>query len=242
MKAAIKAVIGSLGYDLRRKGPPPAPGLGYLDLAETQEAALKAGLGVNAYLVRSWGTEGRCDAFLDDVAALGVFKHHRPRVVEIGPGTGIHLERIIERFNPSAYEIYETSEDWRDWLVQRCFPHVKGWPADGKTLHQTKDASTDVVLSVGTFVYLPFLTAAGYWEECCRIVRPGGHVVIDFLTESCMTDDLIQHWRDSGAYYPVVHCRSYIEAFFRARNCTPIRIFHRPFAGAISECMVFRRS
>jgi hypothetical protein len=49
-----------------------------------------------------------------------------------------------------------------------------------------------------------------YFEEMARVVRSGGKVVFDIVTEECMDDETLKDWRKTGAgyqHYPALMCK-----------------------------------
>ncbi len=103
---------------------------------------------------------------------------------------------------PRCYEIYETAKDWLPHLSQ--LPNIVVRDCDGHTLSQTRDASVDLVHAHKVFVYLEFYATAGYLKEMARVVRPGGTVAFDIVTEGCLDDETVGTWaRDGTIYRPV---------------------------------------
>jgi hypothetical protein len=62
------------------------------------------------------------------------------RVLEIGPGSGRYMEKVIDALHPATYEVYETAGDWLPYL--RSLPHALIQPCDGRTLRATASGGT----------------------------------------------------------------------------------------------------
>jgi hypothetical protein len=60
-------------------------------------------IGVGEYVEQLWGIEGDADRKLARLGELGVFDPPPRRIVEIGPGTGRYMERILARSRPESY-------------------------------------------------------------------------------------------------------------------------------------------
>ena len=161
------------------------------------------------------------------------------RVCEIGPGSGRYAEKVIASLNPDVYEMYETATDW--------LPHLKTLrgavlrPADGRTLASTESASVDLVHAQKVFVYLEFPTMVSYLQEMVRVVRPGGAVAFDIVSERCLDDETLALWLDAGhtIYRPI--CRHWVVEYLGQRGLTLLGDFLTPLTGGKSDLLVFRR-
>jgi len=80
---------------------------------------------------------------MDGLAALGVFIDLIEKVCEIGPDSGRYLEKTIARCRPQHCEIYETSPEWRNWLVQQF--KVTARTCNGRDLAETESGSVGLV-------------------------------------------------------------------------------------------------
>ena len=138
-------------------------------------------------------------------------------VCEIGPGSGRFAEEIIAALSPGRYEIYETARDWLPRLSQ--LPNAVIQECDGHTLSGTADGSVDLVHAQKVFVYLEFYATAGYLEEMARVVRPGGAVAFDIVTEDCLDDATVREWVRKASFYRPVP-RAWAVEFMRRRGLT----------------------
>lgn len=212
-RAFLDRLLASRGYRL-------APtGCNYIDAGATIAAASRAGLSLCEYL-ESQETDpakrGRRDRIIQRMEDAGCFQHV-DAVTEIGAGTGMYLERVIERAHPARYEIYETAADWREFLATfvrryptRCEVHV----ADGRTLAQTADESCELVHAHGVFVYLSSIETFAYLAEMARVCRPGGHLVFDCYLDSSTTVTTINDWIRSPWRFPVITSQCLAEQFY----------------------------
>jgi hypothetical protein len=117
-------------------------------------------------------------------------------VVEIGPGTGRYLEKMLRAGHPSRYKIYETAGPWSAYLVKKYNATLQ--PTDGYSLSGTADGSADWVHAHKVFSTVPFMVTCCYWHEMARVIRPGGWAGFDVLTERCLSAEALQTWARSG--------------------------------------------
>jgi SAM-dependent methyltransferase len=109
------------------------------------------------------------------------------------------VQATVERLSPQEYEIYETAQDWLPYL--RTLPRVVVRPCDGSSLSATATGSVDLVQAHKVFVYLEFWTVAAYLAEMARVVRPGGVVAFDVITEACLQEDVVAKWRGEHSIF-----------------------------------------
>jgi phospholipid N-methyltransferase len=162
------------------------------------------------------------------------------RVCEIGPGSGRYAQHVVTALRPEAYEIYETARDWHAHL-NATIPNVVNQPADGHTLSSTTTASVDLVHAHKVFVYLPLATSLGYMEEMARVVRPGGVVAFDILTENCLDDATLKSWIEQNTTIYRMMPRQWTIDQLSHHDLTLIGSTFVPLSGAHTELLVFRR-
>lgn len=160
-------------------------------------------------------------------------------VCEIGPGSGRYAVKIIEMLHPRTYEIYESARDWIPTL--RALPNAVIRDCDGRTLAQTKDASVDLVHAQKVFVYIEFYASMGYLEEMVRVVRPGGIVAFDILTEDCLDEETVRAWVRQGSFYRPFPKDWTIE-FMQRRGLDFVGSHFSPLPPGRAELLVFRRA
>jgi hypothetical protein len=236
----LRPVLGPFGGNNK-----PRPFSEYISFNETLAAAQAAGLSVGDYIEckHLTGKQSALDQTMDGLGSLGVFGGPIERICELGPGSGRYLERITARCQPRAYEIYETSAEWRNWLVERHSVVAKS--CDGRTLAETESDSVDLVHAHKVFPGLPFLVTASYFREMARVVRRGGWAVFDIMTEACFTPEHLDAWFAADAWEwvwsPRMVARDYAVGVFAERGIGLVGSFQVPMFPAVTECMVFRK-
>ena len=219
----------------------------FIAFRETHEAAKAAGLSVGDYIDRNYvhhAGRSPTEQTIDGMVALGVFDFPLHAICEIGPGSGRYLQRTLALGHPTHFEIYETATEWRDWLVQQY--QVTAKRCDGKTLVETDSESIDLVQCHKVFPAIPVLVTASYFAEMARVVRPGGWVVFDILTEHCFTSHYLKKWFESGVWTwdwsPfLVNCE-FALSFFAERDIRLVGNFLVPLYPGVTECLVFRKT
>jgi phospholipid N-methyltransferase len=221
-------------------GSSPDPAIrSFLSARKTIAAAQKAGLPLGTYIDRTFAEPGATPDTVKAMLELADL-HECQTVCEIGPGTGRYAEEIIAALHPGTYEIYETARDWLPHL--RKLPNAVIRDCDGHTLSQTVSASVDLVHAQKVFVYLEFYATAGYLEEMARVVRPGGAVAFDIVTETCLDDKTIEAWtRPGGTIYRPIS-RVWAIEFLKRRGLTLSGSHFAPLPPGTTELLVFRRN
>lgn len=212
----------------------------YMSAEETIAAANRERLSVCDYVEKVWNQEGCTQMVIDRMSSCGAFAATNPNILEIGPGTGRYLEKVLENCNPAKYEIYEPLDDWVNWLRSK-YP-ITSHQADGETLWQTSDKSVNLVHSHGVFVYIPFLIAYGYFKEIWRVTADEGIVVFDIFSEDCFDEALIDKWLSSTYRYVCFLSKSYIVSQFAKHNFRLLTTFKNKHGAGHSEYLVFIKS
>ena len=175
----------------------------FLSARKTLGAAKHAGLSVGDYIDKTFAEPGVTAATVEAMLRLSGLQGQVDRVCEIGPGSGRYMmEKVIESLHPKTYEFYETADDWVRYL--RTFPAALGRPSDGRTLSSTATASVDLVHAQKVFVYIDFWATARYLDEMARVVRPGGTVAFDIVTEDCLDEATLAYWMEHGSIYRLI--------------------------------------
>jgi SAM-dependent methyltransferase len=222
-------------------GSSPDPAIReFLSARKTIAAAQRAGLPLGAYIDRTFAEPGATPNTVKTMLELADLHGDSQTVCEIGPGTGRYAEEVIAALHPRTYEIYETARDWLPYLSK--LPNAVIRDCDGHTLSQTASASIDLVHAHKVFVYLEFYATAGYLEEMARVVRPGGAVAFDVVTEACLDDKTIEAWTGPrGTIYRPVP-RVWTIEFFQRRGLTLSGSYFAPLPPGTTELLVFRRN
>ncbi len=239
------AVQGTLNRVLRPlnvqviKGRTTDPAVqNFISARKTMAAARAAGLSVTDYVDRTFAIAGATAETVDAMIRLaGLSSAHR--VCEIGPGTGRYSEKVIAALAPDAYEVYETAPDWLHHLAS--LPRVVIQPCDGHTLTPTASESIDLVHAHKIFVYIPFEATMGYLNEMVRVVRPGGAIAFDVLTEQCLTDDVLKLWIAEGTIFRPIP-REWLIEYLGRRGMSFPGSFVAPMTDGRTELLVFRKT
>jgi hypothetical protein len=238
----VNSVLNVVGVELTRLRRGPRPFSEYLDFQQTLAGAERAGLSVGDFIDATYNQPDATQRTIDKLAALGVFGEPIERVCEIGAGSGRYVEKTLARCQPSFYEVYETSCEWREWLG--CQYPVVVQPADGARLSKTPDRSIDLVQAHKVFSGIASMKTIRYFSEMTRVLRHGGQAVFDVVTEDCLDDDTLKSWLDSRAdydTYPAVMPRSFVIDFFTRRGFSLVGSFVFPMSPGKTEYMALRK-
>lgn len=217
MRKLIKAILRSLGYELKRAGnsthqtSSPAYKHEYIDCHVTVALAKQEKLSVCDYVEKIWDQQGAAQRVIDTMDTA-IHVRSLQTMCEIGPGPGRYMEKILSLCPGTEYVFYETSDDWSEWLAL-TYPAQRR-AADGRSLQHEPDESMDLIHAHGVFTYLPALTTIEYFLEMVRVCKKGGWIVFDFFAEDSIRGDHLATWLASPERYPVILPLSYVEAFF----------------------------
>lgn len=215
-------------------------GKGYIPAEETVNAARMRKLSVGDYLEELWHTQGSRQRVIDNLKSLRVFEKAET-ILEIGPGSGMFLEKTLDTCHPTCYQIYEIAQDWIAYLLSEYANRITAQPADGKTLSATLPESVDLAQAHGVFVYLSFLNSYSYFKELARVVKPSGFVAFDMFDEECFTNDIVEKWLMSTNDYPCFLGKEYVTTFFLKRGFVFCGDFFRVVGEGVSHYLVFQK-
>lgn len=234
LKNFLKFLLNKLGIEVTRKRKSA-----YIDAKNTIRNAKRLNKTICEYVEELWGIQGNTDMIIKRLEKIGVLKHCSD-VLEIGPGTGRYLERILKIVKPDRYHIYEIDKDWRDWLSRTY--GVISYPADGHSLSFTKDNQVGLVFAAGVFVYLNFLNSFEYFLEMIRVCKNGGYIVFDIDSDKEWDDKVIEIWLRTKERYPVILPEYRVVEFFEKRSCKLIDRFNARHGCSYSTYLVFQKS
>ncbi|MFE0425016.1 methyltransferase domain-containing protein [Streptomyces sp. NPDC058953] len=244
LKSGAKRLLGRTGFDIVRSANNLRGIDDFIPFEPTMRAARAAGLSVGDYIDEVMnGTPGATQSTVDELGALGVFAADPKTVLEIGPGSGRYLEKTLKECSPSRYEIYETADPWSDYLVETF--GVVALPTAGSSLAPTPDGSIDLVQAHKVFNTVTFLFAVRYFYEMARVTRPGGRIVFDVMTETCLDPATIGVWATEGGAghgsFPAAMPRRACVDLFATLGCTLRAGFLAPLGVGSTEVLVFEK-
>ncbi|GAC1688262.1 MAG: hypothetical protein NVS9B5_27460 [Terriglobales bacterium] len=236
----FNSILSRLGYVRKAR-----PFSDYIAFKETLKAANESGLSVGDYIENKYcpTKPTALDQTFEGMVSLGVFDARIEQVCELGPGSGRYLEKTIAHCHPAYYEIYETSSDWRNWLVSRH--NLVARTCDGKSLSATNANSIDLVQAHKLFSGIPFLSTVSYLQEMSRVVSDGGWVVFDIMTEECFRPECLHQWFNANPWEwdwsPHVMPRDFTIRLLLEKGISLVGSFQVPLFPAVTECLVFRK-
>jgi hypothetical protein len=234
-------VLSPLGVRIVRRGRAPTIGGRRLSDEHVIAEATRRGLSPGALLEELFHKTGRARDIVDRMAAAGVFAAPLRTAVEIGAGSGIYVEEVLGHGAIERYEVYELEENRARYLAG-ALP-VIAQSTDGETLRATASRSADLVHAHGVFVTLEFLTSCSYFREIVRVIAPGGHVVFDIISESCLDESAIDSWLASRLRYPSMLPRGYVTGFFERHGFVLVDDFSMPLlVHGRSTYLIFRHT
>lgn len=242
MKSGVKRLLGRTGFDIVRSTNNRGGVDDFIPFEATMRAAKAAGLSVGDHIDAVMnGTPGATQSTIDQLRTLGVYAAKPDTILEIGPGSGRYLEKTLKECSPERYEIYETAAPWAGYLVETF--GVIARPTAGSSLAPTPDGSVDLVQAHKVFNTVTFLCAARYFFEMARVVRPGGRIVFDVMTETCLDPATVRTWATEGGpghdSYPAAMPRGTCVDLFATLGCTLEASFPAPMGVASTEVLVF---
>lgn len=245
LKTGVKQLLGRAGFDIVRSTNSRGGVDDFIPFEATMRAARAAGLSVGDYVDEVMnGTPGATQSTIDELRTLGVFAANPSTVLEIGPGSGRYLEKTLKECSPDRYEIYETAGPWADYLVDTY--NVVARPTEGCGLAPTPACSIDLVQAHKVFNTVTFLCASRYYFEMARVTRPGGRIVFDVMTESCLDPATMRTWATKGGAghgsYPAAMPRRTCVDLFASLGCSLEAGFLAPMGVASTEVLVFRKN
>ncbi|MEJ7929790.1 hypothetical protein WG922_07385 [Ramlibacter sp. AN1015] len=226
-----------VGLELVRKG---REFQSYISVRQTLKDAERSGQSLGDFIDKTFNVPGTTQLTINKMSELGAFNQPIHRVCELGPGSGRYLDKVKKLCSPEYYEIYETAEPWRDWLVQTY--QVTAQPADGVSFSSTPSGSIDLVHSHKVLYGNSILTIFRYLIEMARVAGERSVVVFDLLTAECVTNEIMMKWVESGADH--AHSMTPREVplgFFSSQGFRCAGTFIVPMSPGVTEYFVFKR-
>jgi SAM-dependent methyltransferase len=239
MKNCVNAALRPLGAQIVRGRSSDPAVQSFLSARKTIAAAHRAGLSVADYIDQHNATPGTTASTVEAMLSIAGLGGHVDRVCEIGPGTGRYAEQVIAALHPDVYEMYETAADWLPYL--RRLPGAKTMPADGRTLSHTASESVELVHANKVFVYIPLVVTIGYLREMARVVRPGGTVAFDIVTEGCMDTATTNSWIDARVTLYSMIPRQWTIDLLGQEKLTLVGSTFAALTGGRTEILVFHK-
>jgi hypothetical protein len=238
-RVLVNACLRPLGVQLVHAGSAEGAVHAFLPARKTMAAARHAGLSLGDYLDQTYAEPGATARTVESMLEFSGLSAPVNRVCEIGPGSGRYLEAVAAALQPKVYEIYEPAKDWARHLGD--LPSVETRDSDGRSLRGTTTGSVDLVHAQKVFVYLDFATLVGYLLEMARVVRVGGCVAFDVVTEPCLDDTTVSIWVSHGSFFRPVP-RAWLIEFLQHRGLTYLGQHIAPLPPGCTELLVFRRT
>jgi hypothetical protein len=244
VKSGVKRVLSRTGFDIVRSTNVRGGVDDFIPFEPTARAARAAGLSIGDYIDEVVnGTPGATQSTIDELRTLGVFAENPTTVLEIGPGSGRYLEKTLKECSPSRYEIYETAAPWATYLVDTF--GVVAQPTAGCSLGPTADDSIDLVQAHKVFNTVTFLCSTRYFFEMARVTCPGGRIVFDVMTETCLDPATVRAWATDGGEghdsYPAAIPRQTCVDLFGTLGCHLEASFLAPLGVGSTEVLVFQK-
>jgi SAM-dependent methyltransferase len=238
ISTTLNSGLRPLGVQIARTHQANPAIRGFINARKTLDAAQRSGLPLTDYIDQTYAVPGETAATVKAMLDLSDLKDPVSRVCEIGTGSGRFMEKVIEAVHPQVYEVYETADDWVRYLRDLNVALIQ--PADGSTLASTASGSVDLVHAQKVFVYIDFWATAKYLDEMARVVRPGGAVAFDVVTEACLDEAPVKHWMEVGCPYKLTP-RSWLMDFLGRRGLSYVGNYFPVLPPGKCELMVFRR-
>lgn len=235
----VNATLRPLGVQLVRGFSGDSAIASFVPARKTIAAARRERLSLADYIDSHNAEPGATKATVTAMLHLSGLTGPVGRVCEIGPGTGRYAELVSAELRPTVYEIYETARDWLPLL--RRISGCQLNPANGRTLAATASDSVDLVHANKVFVYIPLMITVGYLQEMARVVRPGGAVAFDIVTENCMDEATTAAWLRQGITMYSMIPRQWTVDLLARHGLELVGSSFAALSGGRTELLVFRK-
>jgi phospholipid N-methyltransferase len=239
--------IGRLVNKILSKWGYRVTGSNFLSAAEICRQAKQKGMSVADYIEnedakRDVKHVGRRDRIVDRILRSCSFQCDI-RCLEIGPGTGRYMDKILQSYPDASYEIYEVASDWVSYLERTYSKRYKVdiKHADGHTLSETEISSCDLVHAHAVFVYLPNCVTLSYMDEMARVVKQGGIIAFDALAEPSFDMNVLRRYIQSDMWFPIIFPEAVIMQWAQLHNLALLDKFDEIYGAHRSNYYVFKK-
>jgi CDP-glycerol glycerophosphotransferase (TagB/SpsB family)/ubiquinone/menaquinone biosynthesis C-methylase UbiE len=237
----IAKLLNARGYTFQKTG------LGYIDPKVTVQNARAANLTICDYLESCEADtrkHGRRNRIIAQMEKRHLFESCNV-ILEIGAGTGMYLEKVIDKSLPNRYEVYETHQGWIKYLKSRYINkescELIFHSADGETLKETVSESCQLVHSHAVFVYIPALNTFSYLREAARVLASGGYLVFDCILESNFGTQETLSWLSGQWRFPVILHKEHVLDFLNRLGLVLVGEFREIYGLSSVDYLVFQK-
>ncbi len=243
----IKPILIKYKLEIIRTSNKQTSGKGFIGAKETIRAAQEANLSICDYRENQENhplKKGRRNRIIERILSYNIIENNQT-FLEIGAGTGMYVEKIIKTITPKTYHIYETANDWKDYLANRFQNNSQInfliHQASGVDLKQTNSNSCDIVFAHGVFVYLSSVQTFSYLKESVRVLKKGAYLIFDCYLDSSFNTNSIRLWIDYKMYFPVVISEKLLNSFCRENDLTIISKFSEIHGATQVDYLIIRK-
>jgi phospholipid N-methyltransferase len=237
----VNKIVNRFGFTFQRSG------LGYYSAKDVVSRAKSKNLSVCQFLESventGEGQKGRRDAIIDSIRSVIPVDFRNGKILEIGTGTGIFMEKFLDLYSPSRYESYETDVGWAAYLQSEYSKKVTliNRKPNGFNLEDTDSEEMDLVVAHGVFVYLQLIQSIGYLYEMVRTCKSGGLIIFDCYLSESLSTPLISKFREKNKYFPVFMPQKLIEDFAVEKKLQLIHSFNVGYHESYSTYFIFKK-
>jgi hypothetical protein len=238
LKAGADLLLGPIGYEIRSKPQsPPVKNLYELSVEE----ANKLGIDVYEYLEKHKGMTG---TFKQVEPTVLPYLSEESVVCNLGPALGQVAQHVVPRLTKGELHLV----DYAPWAVNylknryRTNPRVHVHLNDGLHL-PFQEESMDLVFSFGVFVAQSLFVLYGYSREFARVLRPGGHVAIEYFSTTSPTSWLFleQECKKGQTSIFTYHAPETVDQVFSSAGFEKVKSCDQTYVNWPSTLLVVRK-
>ena len=237
----MNKIANRFGFTFQRSG------LGYYSAKEVVSKAKARNLSVCEFLELTKNTgegkKGRRDRIIGSIQSVVSPAFRNCKILEIGTGTGIFMEKFITLYSPSIYESYETDVGWASYLKSEYSGKVTliNRKPNGFNLEDTDSEAMDLVVAHGVFVYLPLIQSIGYLYEMVRTCKSDGLIIFYCYLSENLTTNMIYQFKENNKFFPVFLPQKLIEDFALENRLQLIHRFNIEYHESYSTYFIFKK-